>query len=1140
MIALKSCSEIFDSEMMHSLRPVVLSCLNSVRDKAIDFGDRSREHYELTADKHEELEKLCGEFDLNPKSFSSLSAMFGFWWRGAAPRYSHLSLITREDANRQLLKYRISGNPRNKAELQERMRKCEEKLANLKSEVPYKCREFCSVMLSVFGDAFAFDCALSDAIHTDPRRANQLNEVLQNLNSDMRVAIPSRPAPPCLSFEAFVNCFGGLDTVSIGLEPRSIAVLSQPLAAVSRHVIASLSQFEGQVSVSRHLLRIADQVASRDWAEWLAQTSSDPQAVNKTSEAYMLNYAHMSGNLRAKAYSVFMQWSAVYKRLLPGKGYVEVPEFARMRPGDSLDDFDNSDLNMWNSGMVQAVKEVCLFDLYFYILGSRFSHSFRHQMLSIMQKFSHSATFSRSFIDVCAGVYRHIHMFCSFLKNSSVIYEGILNSRDFWIACVGSSEASNWILNMRANKMLIKECINAAFSRDSAAVISSISCLFANAKPQPEANQKDVWVCAFLGIVLENCVQAGDLIGIASCCCSMSQVASAHHDSADKLTHQVMSMLAIDDEDGTNRIPFIIDALVEVSQVMSSKGAKSSAASVPALHVNEVCYQAAQVCDSIFAPLLQDSDDMDSEISKCSGKLLQAAGCAEAANMPAVAENWAKSNRVQIFEAFSSTLPQLNNYSWSNEAFSQAWTGLKLLSLLCSAEESVVRSVVWVSVQLFTAVNNASFADLCPEFHKIFMRCSSGSRNFSFTNVGSGIIPVPDPVRSFSASFRDLCQTFVSECSAVERAQGIIKFTNSVVANPSLSTVLSSFLHLRSVRKLLAGSFGSVYKFFHDVGHISVMRLSILFEKKDFLGAAYLLKHLQSCCLNRDGSDDADVALIVDSVIVGLVTQGIKSLPSISSPSGASFLFAVCSCSSVNRSLPCKDLSKILHCAVSTKDVSKEDMELAVCTLCALFECCGKSFTVDVEVYSASFMRFLDGCSEFLLPQGPAVQWLTPLVQQLAALISPVLKQNPKLLGQSLFVTFISLDSDFVFIGSVSMLEANKVLKSQMKSISLELSNATYNWSAISSCLMNVLNTILAAGPSIAAHCCLALSASISFALKFKQLIRQNSSDISSLKLLVANLFTIGCSGNGDTDDILHSVCNAGAIVSHQISTQLT
>jgi hypothetical protein len=366
MIALKSCHEIFDSEMMHSLRPVVLSCLNSVRDKAIDFGDRSREHYELTADKHEELEKLCGEFDLNPKSFSSLSAMFGFWWRGAAPRYSHLSLITREDASRQLLKYRISGKPKNIAELQERMRKCEEKLATLKSEVPYKCREFCSVMLSVFGDAYAYDCALSDAIHTDSRRAHQLNEVLQNLNSDLRVAIPSRPSPPSLSFEAFVNCFGGLDTVSIGLEPRSIAVLSQPLAAVSRHVIASLSQFEGQVSVSRHLLRIADQVASRDWAEWLAQTSSDPQAVNKTSEAYMLNYAHMSGNLRAKAYSIFMQWSAVYKRLLPGKGYVEVPEFARMRPGDSLDDFDNSDLNMWNSGMVQAVKEVCLFDLWFF------------------------------------------------------------------------------------------------------------------------------------------------------------------------------------------------------------------------------------------------------------------------------------------------------------------------------------------------------------------------------------------------------------------------------------------------------------------------------------------------------------------------------------------------------------------------------------------------------------------------------------------------------------------------------------------------------------------------------------------------------------------------------------------------------
>jgi hypothetical protein len=74
----------------------------------------------------------------------------------------------------------------------------------------------------------------------------------------------------------------------------------------------------------------------------------------------MMNYAHMSGNLRAKAYSTFLQWSDAYKRLVPGKGYIEVPEFARMRPGESFeDDFENSPVNMWNSKMVQAIKEVC-------------------------------------------------------------------------------------------------------------------------------------------------------------------------------------------------------------------------------------------------------------------------------------------------------------------------------------------------------------------------------------------------------------------------------------------------------------------------------------------------------------------------------------------------------------------------------------------------------------------------------------------------------------------------------------------------------------------------------------------------------------------------------------------------------------
>jgi hypothetical protein len=72
-----------------------------------------------------------------------------------------------------------------------------------------------------------------------------------------------------------------------------------------------------------------------------------------------MNYAHMSGNLRAKAFATFMQWCSIYKRLLPGKGYVEVPEFARMRPGDTLEEFDVVQANIWNQKMVQAIKEVC-------------------------------------------------------------------------------------------------------------------------------------------------------------------------------------------------------------------------------------------------------------------------------------------------------------------------------------------------------------------------------------------------------------------------------------------------------------------------------------------------------------------------------------------------------------------------------------------------------------------------------------------------------------------------------------------------------------------------------------------------------------------------------------------------------------
>lgn len=362
MMVLRGCHEIFDSEMMLSLRPVLLKSLCTVKDRATDFGELSYKSYELTLEKHEELEKLCGEFDLNPQSFNSLSSMFGFWWRGAAPRFSHVAVITKEETNLQLLRYQQRarmGNPEKVKEFEEKICKSSDRVALLKSQAPDKCKEFCAVMLSVFGDAYAFDCALADAIHLDSRRAVELNDVLQSLNSDFRVFIPTRPSPPCLSYEAFVNCFGGLDTVSIGLEARSIAVISQPLAAVSAHVIVSVAQFDSRSSVSRHLLRLADQVASSDWAEWLASTTLSPAIINKTSEAYMLNYAHISGNLRAKAYSTFMQWSDLYKRLLPGKGFIEPPEYCRMHPGESFeDDSESSAVNMWNSKMVRVFKEV--------------------------------------------------------------------------------------------------------------------------------------------------------------------------------------------------------------------------------------------------------------------------------------------------------------------------------------------------------------------------------------------------------------------------------------------------------------------------------------------------------------------------------------------------------------------------------------------------------------------------------------------------------------------------------------------------------------------------------------------------------------------------------------------------------------
>jgi hypothetical protein len=91
----------------------------------------------------------------------------------------------------------------------------------------------------------------------------------------------------------------------------------------------------------------------------------------------------------------------------------------------------------------------------------------------------------------------------------------------------------------------------------------------------------------------------------------------------------------------------------------------------------------------------------------------------------------------------------------------------------------------------------------------------------------------------------------------------------------------------------------------------------------------------------------------------------------------------------------------------------------------------------------------------------------------------------------------------------------------------MEFANSTFNLAAVQSRLMDVVNAILATDASTAAHCCLALVAIVSFSLRMKQLRRQNPKDSGSIQLLVANLFTVGCSGVGDSGDILHSVCNA-------------
>jgi hypothetical protein len=111
------------------------------------------------------------------------------------------------------------------------------------------------------------------------------------------------------------------------------------------------------------------------------------------------------------------------------------------------------------------------------------------------------------------------------------------------------------------------------------------------------------------------------------------------------------------------------------------------------------------------------------------------------------------------------------------------------------------------------------------------------------------------------------------------------------------------------------------------------------------------------------------------------------------------------------------------------------------------------------------------------------------------------------------------------------MLEANKLLNSKVKSLSLELIRTPFNWNAVRTTLLDLLNTMLGADATVAAHCVLALAAIVSFSLRLKQQLRESVRDSTSVQFLVANLFTIGCAGNGDSDDILHSIGNAGSLL---------
>ena len=56
------------------------------------------------------------------------------------------------------------------------------------------------------------------------------------------------------------------------------------------------------------------------------------------------------------------------------------------------------------------------------------------------------------------------------------------------------------------------------------------------------------------------------------------------------------------------------------------------------------------------------------------------------------------------------------------------------------------------------------------------------------------------------------------------------------------------------------------------------------------------------------------------------------------------------------------------------------------------------------------------------------------------------------------------------------MVEANKLLKSKVKSLSLELVKSAFNWIVIRTTLMDLLDTILSADATDAAQCVLALA----------------------------------------------------------------